>query len=91
MAQGLGISEDVTSPTFSLINVYNSKLNLYHMDLYRIHSPEEFELIGGLEYLDGQGVCLVEWSEIIQEYIPDHARRVEFQLLDHGRIIRFSE
>lgn len=89
VALGLGIAEDVTSPTFSLINVYKAPIPLYHMDLYRLSSAEEFELIGGMEYLEGQGICLIEWSEIIRPWLPDQTRYIELVLQEKGRRIRF--
>ena len=73
-ARGLGISDDVTSPTFAIINVYQSgRLPLYHFDVYRIKSPAEMEDTGYEEYFYGDGVSLVEWADMIKELIPDNA------------------
>ena len=72
-AKGLGIEDSVTSPTFTLINEYRGRLMLYHFDVYRITSLEEMDDTGYEEYFFGQGVCLVEWAELISELIPQNA------------------
>ena len=72
-ATGLGIDEDITSPTFTLINEYNGRIPLYHFDVYRVGDPEEMEYIGCDEYFFGEGVCLIEWAELIEEMIPENA------------------
>ncbi|AEC02156.1 tRNA (adenosine(37)-N6)-threonylcarbamoyltransferase complex ATPase subunit type 1 TsaE [Parasphaerochaeta coccoides] len=71
IARSLGITEAIVSPTFTLIQEYEGTLPLYHMDLYRIGDSGEFEMFGGDEMLYGTGVTLVEWSEIIQDMLPD--------------------
>lgn len=76
-AWGLGITEPVTSPTFTLVNEYEEgRLPLYHFDVYRIGCPDEMDEIGYEEYFYGNGVCLVEWSELIAELIPPEAYRI---------------
>ena len=76
-ACGLGITEPVTSPTFTLVNEYEEgRLPLYHFDVYRIGCPDEMDEIGYEEYFYGNGVCLVEWSELIAELIPPEAYRI---------------
>ncbi len=76
-ADGLGIHEPVTSPTFTIIREHrDGRLPLFHFDVYRIGDPGEMEAIGYEEYFFGDGVCLVEWSELISELIPDDAIRV---------------
>lgn len=72
-AKGLGIDEDITSPTFTLINEYNGRIPLYHFDVYRVGDPEEMKYIGCDEYFFGEGVCLIEWAELIEEMIPENA------------------
>lgn len=72
-AQGLKIKEDITSPTFTIINEYIGKLPLYHFDVYRISSLEEMDDTGYEEYFFGEGVCIIEWAEMIKEFIPDNA------------------
>ena len=70
IAKGLGVEEDVTSPTFTLIHEYMGRLPLYHFDVYRIRKVEEMEDLGYEEYFYGDGVCLIEWASIIEELIP---------------------
>lgn len=74
LAAGLGIEEPVTSPTFTILQEYDSgRLPLYHFDVYRIGDPEEMEEIGYEDYFYGQGICLIEWAELIDELIPGEA------------------
>ncbi len=76
-AAGLDITEPVSSPTFTIVQVYEEgRLPLYHFDVYRIGDPEEMEEIGYEDYFYGEGVCLVEWSELIEELIPEEAMSV---------------
>ena len=71
-AQSLGIKEEeVTSPTFTIVNEYQGKLPFYHFDVYRIGSVEEMEYTGYEEYVFGKGVCIVEWAELIKELLPN--------------------
>lgn len=70
IAKGLGVEEDVTSPTFALIHEYDGRLPVYHFDVYRIQRMEEMEDLGYEEYFYGQGVCIIEWASMIQEIIP---------------------
>ena len=73
-AEGLGIREPVNSPTFTILQQYEEgRLPLYHFDVYRIGDVEEMEEIGYEDCFYGQGVSMVEWAELIQELIPEHA------------------
>ncbi len=70
-AKGLGAEGPVSSPTFTLLQIYEGgRLPLYHFDVYRIEDPEEMQEVGLDEYLYGDGVCLIEWSELIDELLP---------------------
>ncbi len=70
-AKGLGITEPVNSPTFTIVQVYDEgRLPLYHFDVYRIEDIDEMMEIGYEDYFYGQGVCLVEWSNLIEELLP---------------------
>lgn len=74
IARGLGITETVTSPTFNIIREYKSgRIPLYHFDVYRIADPEEMYELGYEEYFYGDGVCVVEWADIIEELLPEDA------------------
>ena len=71
-AEGLGISDVVNSPTFTIMQIYEEgRLPLYHFDVYRIEEPEEMDEIGFDEYLRGNGVCLVEWADQLPELMPE--------------------
>ena len=77
-AKGLGIEENVNSPTFTIIQGYEEgRIPLYHFDVYRIGDPEEMYEIGYEEYFFGEGVCLIEWSKLIEELIPEEAINIE--------------
>ncbi len=73
-AKGLGIDEHITSPTFTIVNEYAGSLPLYHFDVYRIADPDEMYDIGFDEYIFGEGVCLIEWANLIEELIPENAK-----------------
>ena len=75
-AKGLEIDEPITSPTFTIIQEYDAPLPFYHFDLYRIQEPEELEMIGYEDYFFGEGVCLIEWANQVEELIPSHAKWV---------------
>lgn len=70
-AKGLGIAEPVNSPTFTIVQVYDEgRLPFYHFDVYRIEDIDEMLEIGYEDYFYGQGVCLIEWSNLIEELLP---------------------
>ncbi|MCM1153835.1 MAG: tRNA (adenosine(37)-N6)-threonylcarbamoyltransferase complex ATPase subunit type 1 TsaE [Roseburia sp.] len=71
LAQGLGITEAVNSPTFTIMQIYEEgRLPFYHFDVYRIGDVSEMEEIGYEEYFYGDGVCLIEWANLIEEILP---------------------
>ena len=71
-AHGLGITEPVNSPTFTIVQVYEGgRLPFYHFDVYRIGDIEEMEEIGYDDYFFGKGICLIEWAELIEELLPE--------------------
>ena len=72
LAAGLGITEPVNSPTFTIVQVYEEgRLPLYHFDVYRIADVSEMDEIGYEEYFFSDGVCLIEWGTLIEELLPD--------------------
>ena len=79
-AKGLGVEEDVVSPTFTIIQIYDEgNLPLYHFDVYRIGEPEEMYEIGFEDYFYGEGVCLIEWASLIEELLPENAVRIRIE------------
>ncbi len=72
-ASGIGITEHITSPTFTIVQVYEGEKPMYHFDMYRIEDPDELEMIGYEDYFYGEGVCLVEWANNVIDVIPDNA------------------
>ncbi len=70
VAMGLGIRENVTSPTFTLINEYSGRFPFYHMDVYRLGGPGDMADLGYEEYFYGPGVTLVEWAGLVEELLP---------------------
>ena len=74
IAAGLGVTETVTSPTFTIIREYRSgRIPLYHFDVYRIADPDEMYELGYEEYFYGDGICVVEWADLIEELLPEDA------------------
>lgn len=89
-AEGLGITEPVSSPTFTILQVYEEgRIPLYHFDVYRIEDPCEMEEIGFDEYLGGQGVCLVEWADEVASLMPSDTIRITIERdMEQGDDIR---
>ena len=74
LAKGLGIAEPISSPTFTIVQVYEEgRLPFYHFDVYRIGDAEEMDEIGYQDYFYGNGVCLIEWADLIREILPEKA------------------
>ena len=84
ICKSLGVSSEVTSPTFSLVNEYSTNNNntLYHFDFYRIENPEEALDFGLYEYLDSGKLCLMEWPEMIEDLLPEETVKVKIILND---------
>lgn len=83
IAEGLGIDEPVNSPTFTIVQEYESgRMPFYHFDVYRIGDPEEMDEIGFDDYIYGDGLCLIEWADLIEEILPEKrvAIRIEKDL-----------
>lgn len=89
LARGLGISEVVNSPTFTIIKEYQGRLPLYHMDVYRV--GDDVDSLGLDEYFFGDGVCVVEWASLIEDVLPEE--RLELTLTiggEQNRICRIA-
>ena len=91
IAESLGVTDTITSPTFCLISEYSGKMPLYHMDVYRLDGTEDFINLGVDDMLYGDGVCIIEWSEKIMDELPkntiilrilpqdDNSRKIEIE------------
>ena len=88
-AKSLGIEETITSPTFNIIKEYLSgEIPLYHMDVYRIEN--EADTIGLKDYFNNEGICLIEWSDLIVDYLPKERLDIKFIIVNENtRIIKF--
>ena len=76
-AAGIGITEPVSSPTFTIVQIYeDGRMPLYHFDVYRIEDIEEMEEIGYEDCFFGEGVCLIEWAELIREILPENCKKI---------------
>ena len=86
LAKGLGVKEDVSSPTFTIVQEYeDGRLPFYHFDVYRIGDIEEMDEIGYEDYIYGDGVCLIEWANLIEEILPKKRTEVRIEKdLDKG-------
>ncbi|MDD5955645.1 MAG: tRNA (adenosine(37)-N6)-threonylcarbamoyltransferase complex ATPase subunit type 1 TsaE [Lachnospiraceae bacterium] len=79
-AKGLGVTEPVTSPTFTIVQEYLSgRLPFYHFDVYRIGDPDEMEETGFYDYLDRGGVVLIEWAELIEDILPSPRTAIKLE------------
>ena len=79
-AAGLGIDEPVNSPTFTIVQIYEEgRMPFYHFDVYRIGDVEEMEEIGYEDCFYGEGLCLIEWANLIEEILPEHYRQVTIE------------
>ena len=77
VAKGLGVTDTVCSPTFTILQEYrDGRMPLYHFEVYRIEDPEEMYEIGFDDYLYGEGVCLIEWAKNVAELIPEGALKI---------------
>jgi len=92
IGRGLGIEDEVTSPTFTVLSEYEGRLRLHHMDAYRLLGPEDFAEMGGEEILaDPGGLSLIEWSERIGAALPSSAESIELRVKADGSRLALVE
>ena len=82
IAKGLGITEEITSPSYAIICEYEAEIPLYHIDAYRLENSNAFAAIGGDEIIFGDGISIIEWSNNIDDIIGEDAIRVEIKILE---------
>lgn len=87
IARALDITEDITSPTFTLISVYEGRLPLYHMDVYRLEGSADFSDLGAEEMLYGNGICVIEWSEKIMDELPSRTIVIKLSAENEKRTV----
>ena len=89
-AKSLGIEDNITSPTFNIVKEYQTgELPLYHMDVYRLESGDES--IGFDDYFKSEGICIIEWAELIEDSLPDERLDIKFKVIDENtRIIKIT-
>lgn len=81
IALGLEIEDNITSPTFNIVNEYEGRHKMYHFDVYRVNDPDEISAIGFDEYIFGNGVSVIEWSNYIEELIPEEHIEIKIDKL----------
>ncbi len=84
IAQGLGIVDEITSPTFTLLEIYDGPVPFYHFDLYRIEDDREYDQLNFEEYWEGAGVSVIEWSERAANRLPETAIHISIEYLSEN-------
>ena len=92
IANGLGVTDNITSPTYTIINEYKTNdVNLYHIDAYRLNNDKDFEDIGGTEVINSGGISIIEWCERIPKSLPDNSIIISFEITGpYSRLIQVT-
>lgn len=91
IARGLGIQEEITSPTYTIVSEYPGKIPFYHIDAYRLEGDDDFIALGGEDLIYGRGISVIEWSERLPHTIPADALVVEIEIIaGDKRMIRLT-
>lgn len=85
IGKGLGVTEYITSPTFTIINEYQGRLSLYHFDIYRLGDEEELDLLGAQDYFYSEGVCVIEWANNAENILPKERLDIWIKIIDENR------
>lgn len=85
IGKGLGVTEYITSPTFTIINEYEGRLPLYHFDIYRLGDEEELDLLGAQDYFYSEGVCVIEWANNAENILPKERLDIWIKIIDENR------
>ncbi len=85
IARALEVDDYITSPTFTIVNEYEGKYPLYHFDVYRIGSSDEMYDIGYDEYVDGEGICIIEWANLIDDILPPEYLDIKLNYVENSR------
>lgn len=83
IAYGLGIKDEITSPSFTLLEVYDGKIPFYHFDLYRIESLSELDNLYFEEYWEGEGISVIEWADRAKDRLPEHTIFIFIEHINH--------
>lgn len=81
---GMGMPDEVTSPTYSIVNEYKGIINVYHFDMYRIQTADELEAVGFFDYPKEKSVFIIEWAENIMDFLPDNVITVRLLSIDEN-------
>lgn len=84
IARGLKVAQTIKSPSYNIINEYDGEIPLYHMDFYRLEKPLEIEDIGWAEYLNSDGIIIIEWADRVRNMLPGNRIDVYFEILDEN-------
>ena len=85
LALGIGVTDEITSPTYAIVCEYQGFLPFYHIDAYRLRGNDDFSAIGGEEIVFGNGISVIEWSERIPDFIPKGAFMIDFEIIGDNK------